>query len=138
MIEITSEDFSVDDVLKSMKKRVNGAIVSFVGIVRGENEGKSVDRIEVQAYKEMALRQLKDIRKEALQKFGVNQITIIHRVGVLEVSDNIVLIAVGGAHRDESFKACRFVLEQLKAKAPLWKKEFTTDGSYWVEDKRSE
>ena len=136
MIEITSEDFSVDDVLRSMKERTNGAIVSFTGIVRGENEGRTVDRIEVQAYKEMALRQLEDIRKGALQKFGVNHITIIHRVGVLEVSDNIVLIAVGGAHRDESFKTCRFVLEQLKAKAPLWKKEFTTDGSYWVEDEK--
>lgn len=136
MIEITSEDFSVDDVLRSMKKQTNGAIVSFTGIVRGENEGRTVDRIEVQAYKEMALRQLEDIRKQALQKFGVNHITIIHRVGVLEVSDNIVLIAVGGAHRDESFKACRFVLEELKAKAPLWKKEFTTDGSYWVEDEK--
>ena len=136
MIEITSEDFSVDDVLRSMKKRTNGAIVSFTGIVRGENEGRTVDRIEVQAYEEMARRQLEDIRREALQKFGVNHITIIHRVGVLEVSDNIVLIAVGGAHRDESFKACRFVLEQLKTKAPLWKKEFTTDGSYWVEDEK--
>ena len=136
MIEITSEDFSVDDVLRNMKERANGAIVSFIGIVRGENEGRVVDRIEVQAYKEMALRQLEDIRKEALQKFGVNHITIIHRVGVLEISDNIVLIAVGGAHRDESFQACRFVLEQLKAKAPLWKKEFTTDGSYWGEDEK--
>ena len=136
MIEITSEDFSVDDVLRSMKERANGAIVSFIGIVRGVNEGRVVDRIEVQAYKEMALRQLEDIRKEALQKFGVNHIAIIHRIGVLEVSDSIVLIAVGGAHRDESFKACRFVLEQLKAKAPLWKKEFTSDGSYWVEDEK--
>ncbi len=136
MIEITSEDFSIDDVLRIMKKRTNGALVSFVGIVRGENEGRTVDRIEIQAYKEMALRQLEDIRREALQKFGVNHITIIHRVGVLEVSDKIVLIAVGGAHRDDSFKACRFVLEQLKAKAPLWKKEFTTDGSYWVEDEK--
>jgi molybdopterin synthase catalytic subunit len=136
MIEITSEDFSVDDVLRSMKEQANGAIVSFVGIVRGENEGRVVDRIEVQAYEEMARRQLEDIRRDALQKFGVNHIAIFHRVGVLEVSDNIVLIAVGGAHRDESFKACRFVLEELKAKAPLWKKEFTTDGSYWVEDEK--
>ena len=134
MIAITSNDFSVDEVIRSMKKRENGAIVSFLGIVRGETEGTLIERLEVQAYEEMALRQLEDIRKEALQKFDVNQISIIHRLGVLDVTDNIVLIAVGGAHRDDSFKACRFVLEELKAKAPLWKKEFTSEGSYWLEE----
>lgn len=134
MIAVTSRDFSVDEVIRSMKKKENGAIVSFLGIVRGETEGTIVERLEVQAYKEMALHQLEEIRKEALKKFDVNQISIIHRLGVLEVTDNIVLIAVGGAHRDDSFKACRFVLEELKAKASLWKKEFTSEGSYWLEE----
>jgi molybdopterin synthase catalytic subunit len=134
MIEITSDDFSVDAVLRSMRDPANGALVAFIGVVRSDTDGRPVNRMEVQAYREMALRQLEAIRQEALQQFGVNHITIIHRVGTLEVSENIVLIAVGGAHREESFKACRFVLEQLKAKAPLWKKEFTSDGSHWVED----
>jgi molybdopterin synthase catalytic subunit len=134
MIEITSDDFSVDAVLRSMRDPANGALVAFIGVVRSDTDGRPVDRMEVQAYREMALRQLEAIRQEALQQFGVNHITIIHRVGALEVSANIVLIAVAGAHREESFKACRFVLEQLKAKAPLWKKEFTSDGSHWVED----
>jgi len=131
MIAITSKDFSVDEVIRSMKTRENGAIVSFLGIVRGETEGAIVERLEVQAYEEMALRQLEDIRKEAYQKFDVNQISIIHRRGVLDVTENIVLIAVGGAHRDDAFKACRFVLEELKAKVPLWKKEFTSEGGFW-------
>jgi molybdopterin synthase catalytic subunit len=132
MIAITSKDFSVDEVIRSMKTRENGAIVSFLGIVRGETEGVIVERLEVQAYEEMALRQLEDIRKEALKKFDVNQIAIIHRRGVLDVTENIVLIAVGGAHRDDAFKACRFVLEELKAKVPLWKKEVTSEGSFWL------
>lgn len=138
MIEITNKDFSVDEVIKSLKKRENGAIVSFIGIVRGETGGRTVERIEIQTYKEMALTQLEEIQREALKKFSVNHISIIHRVGNLEVSDSIVLIAVGGAHRDESFKACRFVLEQLKARAPLWKKEITSEESHWVEEVKNE
>ncbi len=134
MIEITSDDFSVDAVLRRLRDPANGALVAFIGVVRNDTEGRPVDRIEVDAYREMALRQLAAIREAALQQFGVNQIAIIHRVGSLEVAENIVLIAVGGAHREEAFKACRFVLEELKAKAPLWKKEFTPEGSHWVED----
>jgi len=138
MIEITSEDFSVDEVIRSMRKRENGAITAFIGIVRGETGGRAVERIEIQAYREMALHQLENIRKEALEKFGVNQVSVIHRVGSLEVSDNIVLIVVGAAHRDEAFKACRFVLEELKARVPIWKKEFTSEGSCWVEGEKIE
>jgi molybdopterin synthase catalytic subunit len=136
MIAITSEDFSVDEVIRSMKKKENGAIVSFLGIVRGETEGTLVERLEVQAYEEMALRQLEVIQKDAFQKFDVNQISIIHRRGVLNVTENIVLIAVGGAHRDDSFKACRFVLEELKAKVPLWKKEVTSEGGSWLGEQK--
>ena len=134
MIEITSDDFSVDAVLRRLRDPANGALVAFIGVVRNDTDGHPVDRIEVQAYREMALRQLTAIRDAALQQFGVNQIAIIHRVGTLAVAENIVLIAVGGAHREEAFKACRFILEELKAKAPLWKKEFTPEGSHWVED----
>ena len=133
MIKITRQDFSVDTVLRSLKTRETGAIVTFLGIVRGKTEGRTVEHIEVQSYEEMAKKQLVKIRKEAIEKFCVNQISIIHKLGTLTVSDSIVLIAVGGAHRDETFKACRFILERLKKRVPIWKKEYTTEGTFWIE-----
>jgi molybdopterin synthase catalytic subunit len=123
----------VDTILRSLKTKETGAILTFLGIVRGKTEDRTIEHIEVQSYKEMAEKQLAKIRKEALEKFGVNQISIIHKIGTITVSDSIVLIAVGGAHRDETFKACRFVLEQLKKSVPIWKKEFTSDGTFWID-----
>ena len=133
VITIQEADFSIDAVLQDMKQRENGAIVVFTGIVRGQNEGYSTERLEIQVYKEMAVDQLRKIRDEAFQQFNVHQINIIHRIGMLNVSENIVLIAVGAGHRDEAFKACRFVLEELKKRVPLWKKEHTIGGQHWVE-----
>lgn len=137
-IKIQEADFSVDSILQDLKQCENGAIVVFTGIVRGKNEGYSTERLEIQVYKEMARDQLRNIREEAFQQFNVNQINIIHRIGILNVTENIVLIAVGAGHRDEAFKACRFILEELKKRAPIWKKEHTTDGKYWVEGKTNE
>ena len=134
MIKITREDFSVDEVVRDLRRREVGAIVTFIGIVRGESQGRQVERLEVEAYEEMALRELEEIRKRALERFGVEEAVIIHRVGALEVSENIVLVAVGAAHRAEAFEACRFILEEVKRLAPIWKKEYTPEGSSWVEE----
>ncbi len=133
MIKIQEADFSYDMILQGLKQSENGAIVIFIGIVRGHNEGYSTERLEIQVYEEMALNQLQKIHDEATQQFDVHQINVIHRVGILNVSENIVGIAVGAGHRDEAFNACRYVLEELKKRVPLWKKEHTTDGQYWVE-----
>lgn len=132
MIMITRDDFSMDEVVQKAKGRDVGAVVTFLGTVRGESEGRVVERMEVHVYQEMATRQLERIEAEALKKFGVKRIVIIHRTGVLEVSDNVVLIAVGAAHRDEAFKACRFIIEELKKTVPIWKKEYTATGENWV------
>ena len=133
VIKIQEADFSIDMILQGLRARDNGAIVIFTGIVRGQNDGYSTERLEIQVYEEMALDQLRKIRDEALQQFSVHQINVIHRIGILNVSENIVGIAVGAGHRDEAFNACRYVLEELKKRVPLWKKEHTTDGQYWVE-----
>jgi molybdopterin synthase catalytic subunit len=133
MIEVTKEDFSVDEVLERLRSGRMGALVTFIGVVRERSKGKDVDRIEIQVYEEMARRQLEEIREEALTKFGVEEIAIIHRYGSLKVSDNIMMIAVGGGHRPEAFTACRWVLETIKEKVPIWKKEITPEGDFWVE-----
>ena len=133
MIKITREDFSLEEVVESLRRREAGAIVSFIGIVRGEYQGHKVERLEVEAYEEMALKDLEEIKRRALERFGVVDAVIVHRVGTLEVSENILLIAVASAHREEAFEACRFILEEVKRMVPIWKREHTTEGSVWVE-----
>ena len=130
MIDVTREDFSVDEALERLRSRGMGALVTFVGVVRDSSRGKAVNRIEIQVYEEMARRQLEEIREEAIDRFGVEEIAIIHRYGSLEVSDNIMMIAVGGGHRLEAFDACRWVLETIKEKVPIWKKEITPEGGF--------
>jgi molybdopterin synthase catalytic subunit len=133
MIEVTTKDFTVDGVLARLRSGEMGALVTFVGVVRNSSEGRPVERIEIQVYEEMARRQLEAIREEAMERFGVEDIAIVHRHGSLNVSDNIMLIAVGAGHRTEAFEACRFVLERIKERVPIWKKEVTPDGEFWVE-----
>lgn len=136
MIEITREDFSVDDVLSRLRRRCTGALVTFVGVVRDESGGREVERIEIQVYEEMAMKQLENIRREAVERFGVDEVSVVHRFGSLKVSDNIMMIAVGAAHRAEAFEACRFVLENIKRRVPIWKKEITPEGDFWVEGEK--
>ena len=133
MIEITESDFSVEEVVERLRTPSMGAIVTFIGTVRNESRGRAVERIEIQVYPEMARAQLEVIRAEALKKFGVEDIAIIHRHGSLKVLDNIMIIAAGAGHRGEAFDACRFVIENIKRRVPIWKKEITPEGEFWVE-----
>ena len=133
MIKVTREDFSIDEVVASIRSGGMGAVVTFLGVVRDNAHGRDVERIEIQVYEEMAVKQLSAIREEAIAKFEVEEVAIVHRYGSLGVSDNIMMIAVGAGHRPEAFEACRYVLETIKEKVPLWKKEFTPEGDYWIE-----
>jgi molybdopterin synthase catalytic subunit len=134
VIEVQIEDFNVDEVIGRVKSERMGAIVTFVGVVRNHSRGRKVDRIEIQVYEEMARKQLEEIKKEALNKFSVDEIAIIHRYGTLKVSEKIMMIAVGSSHRSEAFETCRWVLESIKKKVPIWKKEITPEGDFWVEE----
>ena len=133
MIKVIREKFSVDEVIAAIRTGDMGAIVTFLGSVRNNSQGRDVERIEIQVYEMMAFKQLQSIREEAMKKFNVNEVAIVHRYGNLNVSENIMMIAVGAGHRPEAFNACRYILETIKEKVPLWKKEFTPDGDYWIE-----
>jgi molybdopterin synthase catalytic subunit len=134
VIKVTREDFSVEEVIQSLRRKEVGGIVTFIGTVRGESQGRPVEHMEIEAYEEMALHDLEEIRRRALEKFRVEDAAIVHRVGTLKVSENIVLIAVAAAHREEAFDACRFILEEVKRLVPIWKKEYTSEGSHWVKE----
>lgn len=138
MIEITETDFSVDEVVNRIQADEMGCIVTFVGTVRNNSKGKLVERIEIQVYEEMAVRQLEAIREEAISRFAIDDVSIVHRHGSLKVSEKIMMIAVGAGHRVEAFDACRYVIDSIKEKVPIWKKEYTPDGEYWVEGEKDE
>jgi molybdopterin synthase catalytic subunit len=136
MIEVTKKDFSVDDVLARFHSPEMGALVSFVGVVRNQSKKRVVDRIEIQVYEEMALRQLEAVREEALKRFDISDLSIIHRHGDLKISEKILMIAVGASHRKDAFDACSYVLEALKNRVPIWKKEISPEGDFWVEGEK--
>jgi molybdopterin synthase catalytic subunit len=133
MIRVTKDDFSVDEEFRRLNTPSVGGIVTFVGVVRADSDGQRVDSMEIEAYPEMAEKQLQTIRGEALEKFGVEEILVVHRYGDLRVGDKIVLIAVSAGHRDSAFDACRYVIDELKKRVPLWKREHTPTGERWVE-----
>jgi len=133
LILVTEEDFSVDDALRKIRSRRTGAIVSFVGVVREEDHGRKIRKMEMEAYKGMAERELSDLREKAMKKFGLEEVTIIHRIGSLSPGDNIVLIAVSSGHRKEAFAGAEYLIDELKKVVPLWKKEILEDGEVWVE-----
>jgi len=135
-IRVQHGPFSLDQEIALLKKVSTsiGAIVTFLGTTRDISHGKRVARLEFEHYPGMAEKKLKEIRDRAIREFGVIEVTIVHRVGVLPIGENIVLIAVAAGHRDEAFKACRFCIDELKRITPIWKKETTPEGEVWVEE----
>jgi molybdopterin synthase catalytic subunit len=110
-----------------------GATAVFVGTMRNLNEGTTVEAMTLEHYPAMTARELGRIRAEALRRWPVQEALVIHRVGELRPDDPIVLVAVWSAHRDAAFAACRYLIDELKTRAPFWKKERTPGGERWVE-----
>jgi len=137
MIEI-SEDVDVMDVLENTKRDGAGCVAMFLGTVRDTNAGKPVERLELEAHREMAVKEMEKIRDAAIKEMGALELSIVHRVGKLAVGDDIVFIAASAAHREQAFRACRFAIEELKRTVPLWKKEFGPGGECWLEGERWE
>ncbi len=111
----------------------DGALCLFLGVVRNQNAGRPVLRLEYEAYEEMALPLMEEIAAEAGRLHPVTRIQIVHRLGRLELGEPSVAIAVSSPHRSEAFAACRFAIDALKARVPIWKKEHYADGSAWLE-----
>jgi len=135
LIKITRKDFDLRDVISAVKSPRAGAVVTFLGTVRGLSEAGRVKLLHYESYRSMAEEELLQIAKEASKRFDIIETAIIHRTGKLNVGENIVAIAVSAAHRDAAFKACRFVIDELKTRAAIWKKESTAGGERWVKGK---
>jgi molybdopterin synthase catalytic subunit len=111
----------------------DGALCLFVGVVRNENEARPVLRLEYEAYEEMAMPLMEEVAAETRRRFPVTGVRLVHRLGTLEIGEASVAVAVASPHRAEAFAACRFAIDTLKAKVPIWKKEFYADGSAWLD-----
>ena len=113
----------------------DGALCLFVGLVRDHNRGRTVVRLEYEAYEEMALPLMEDIATETRRRWPVTDVHIVHRLGSLAVGEPSVAVAVASPHRDEAFAACRYAIDTLKATVPIWKKEFYSDGEEWQDER---
>ncbi|HYV19068.1 MAG TPA: molybdenum cofactor biosynthesis protein MoaE [Verrucomicrobiae bacterium] len=111
----------------------HGAIATFAGVVRDHHEGRRVRRLEYTAYEDMAGRVLAEIVDEAARRFGTPAIAVQHRLGALQVGETSVVVAAAAVHRREALAACAWVIDEVKARAPIWKKEFGDDGVFWIE-----
>ena len=133
-VRLQVEDFSQDAeiaALRAVSLRMGG-IATFLGCARDFSEGREVSEISFDAYGSMALAELRKLRDEAIARFALLDARIVHRIGTVRGGDNIVFIATGAEHRAPALDACRWLIDELKERVPIWKKELTPAGDSWV------
>ena len=132
LFEITTEEISADEVVARLADPAIGAVITFVGVVRGSTDGREVKYLEYEAYPEMAEESLRQIANEIQIRWRtIREVAIVHRVGRLEIGETAVVIALSAAHRHEMFDAVHYAIDRLKEITPIWKKEVWADGSEW-------
>lgn len=133
-VRIQYEDFSLDEEIKALQASSTrmGGIGTFLGCARDFSDGREVSEISFEAYGSMALSEMNILRNEAIEKFGLLDARIVHRIGTVKGGDNIVFIAAGAEHRVAALEACRWMIDELKERVPIWKKEITPQGESWV------
>ncbi|NDF04954.1 MAG: molybdopterin synthase catalytic subunit MoaE [Betaproteobacteria bacterium] len=139
-VAIQTQDFDVSHEVQALRSgRADvGAVCVFVGTVRDRNDGDNVSTLELEHYPGMTEKSIERMLHEAQQRFEMISAKVIHRVGILNPLDQIVLVAVTSAHRGQSFQACEFLMDYLKTQAPFWKKETGPNGSHWVDARISD
>jgi len=132
-VRIVRERIPTDAILAGLKRPEDGAAVVFEGVVRDNTRGRRTLYLDYEAYEPMALQQMKGLADQACKRFGVTCVSILHRLGRLEIGETSVLIAVTSAHRAAAFEACRWIIDTLKKTVPIWKKEYFEDGAVWAD-----
>lgn len=133
-VRLQLEAFSQDEEIRALRavSRRIGGIATFLGCARDFSEGREVRAIDFDAYRPMALAELQKLRNDAIERFGLIDARVIHRLGSVRAGDDIVFIAAGAEHRAPALEACRWLIDELKRRVPIWKKEITPDGETWV------
>ena len=133
-VRLQHENFSQDEevrALRAVSRRIGG-IATFIGCARDFSEGREVKAIGFDAHPAMALSELRKLRSEAIERFGLIDARVVHRLGEVQAGDDIVFIAAAAEHRAPALEACRWLIDGLKARVPIWKKEITPTGESWV------
>lgn len=137
MIRISDQAIGVDALRQRLANPGSGGVCVFEGWVRNSNEGRDVLRLEYEVYEPLAVSEGEKVIAEAAQRFPFLEASCVHRSGLLEIGDCAVWVGVSAAHRDEAFKACRYIIDEIKTRLPIWKKEHYVDGdSGWVNCER--
>ncbi len=140
LISVQQEDFDVSAVTSELcgNRKDIGAVVTFSGMVRDQSPDQNLLALELEHYPGMTEKALEEISNSAIKRWDIDDLAIIHRVGQLKPAENIVMVVVISAHRNEAFDACEFLMDYLKTQAPFWKKEITKQGEQWIEFKESD
>lgn len=137
MIQIIFQDdpIPVSDMTLTAGKDVDGAIVTFIGQARNKSHDKGVSHLEYEIYEEMAQSEMEKIVDDALTQWPVTDCVVIHRYGRVNIGEASIFIAVSSPHRDDAYRASRYIIDTIKKTVPIWKKEFYEDGSQWISDR---
>ena len=135
-VRIQQENFVVTDEIEAIKKvsRNIGGITTFLGTGRELSKGENISKLDFEHYPKMAEKKLEEIRIQAIKDYGIIEMIIVHRIGEIDIGENIVLIVAAGEHRKETFKACEWAIAELKRTTPIWKRETTSTGEVWGQD----
>lgn len=132
MVFLTRDAIDAEKLVANAKAGEDGAVVVFDGIVRNHTRGRRTLHLDYEAYEEMAIKRMNELAAQAVTKYPVRHVTLVHRLGHLEIGETSVLIIVASAHRSAAFDACRWVIDTLKRTVPIWKKETFADGAVWA------
>lgn len=132
MFRITRQPIDLQELVRFVTDCEAGAIATFIGTTRNNNEGRKVIALDYEAYTEMAEKELARIGQDASKKWQICRMAILHRLGRVQITEASVIIAVSSAHRDAAFAACRFAIEEIKKTVPIWKKEVFEGGEVWI------
>ncbi len=136
LVRIQEKDFSIDEEVRrvSAASKGIGAVATFLGAARDFSKGETITGLSFEHYPVMAEKKLADIRERALGNFNIIEMGIVHRVGKIDIGENIVLIVAASAHRNDAFMACEWAITELKRTTPIWKSETTSKGEVWVSE----
>lgn len=132
-VEIVDGVIPAEEIVTAMKAGADGAVCVFDGIVRDNSRGRRTLHLDYEAYREMAMEKMRALAAEAVERFGVRDVAVVHRLGRLVVGETSVLVVVASAHRGAAFDACRWLIDTLKKTVPIWKKEQFVDGAVWAD-----
>ncbi len=137
LIRVTADVLQPEEAIAAVQTAASGAVNVFLGVVRDNNLGRNVGHLEYEAYPAMAERVMRELAEEAKGRFGLQDCAVLHRTGRLEIGETSLLVAVASGHRAESFEAGHWLVNEIKKKVPVWKKEVWDDGEAWIEGPES-